>query len=94
MKPARLEEFLGGQEVQRALEAPTHGRRRFVFFEVTYCVGEFARNDAWLGIQDTRYQFSDFILSGEERPFDYYTSTEVEALHTAVRAITSFANIL
>lgn len=93
MKPAHLGEFLGGEEVQRVLKIPTNGRRRFIFFEVMYRVGKFAQNGAQLGIQDTRYQFSDFILPHEEKPSDYYTSTEVEALHTALRAITSIAKI-
>lgn len=93
IKTARLGEFLGDEEVQRVLEVPTNGRRRFVFFEVMYHVGKYTQNGGQLGIYDIRYQFSDFILPHEEKPFDHYSYTEVEALHTALRAITSIAKI-
>lgn len=88
---ARLQDFLGGQELQQVLLALVHGRRCIIFFQATYRVGKLVENGNLLDIEDTRYQFSDFILPTIERPASFYTPTDMTNLLTTLRAITAGA---
>lgn len=88
---ARLQDFLGGQELQRVLSAPVHGRRCIIFFQATYCAAKFMENGDLLNIEDIRCQFSDFVLPAIEAPANFYTPTDVANLLTTLRAITTVA---
>lgn len=86
---ARLQDFLGAQEVQKVLAAPVIGRRCIIFFQVVYLAVKVTGNGALLNIEDTRCQFSDFILQGNEPPPNFYTPVDVSNILTALRALTT-----
>lgn len=64
-------------------------RHRLVFFEVDYPVGKHKLNGRWYTVLDTRYQFMDIIMPGEEPPADMYTQAHVEGLFVVLRSITT-----
>lgn len=88
---ARLQDFLGDQEVQLVLAAPVNGRRCIIFFQVVYLAAKFMGNGALLNIEDTRSQFSGFILTGNEQPSNFYTPLDVMNLLTTLRALTNIS---
>lgn len=88
---ARLQDFLGDQEVQLVLATPVNGRRYIIFFQVAYLVAKFMGNGALLHIEDTRSHFSGFVLAGNERPSNFYTRIDVLNLFTTLRALTTIS---
>lgn len=88
---ARLQDFLGDPEVQQILAAPVNGRHCIIFFQVVYLAVKFVGNGALLDIEDTRSQFSGFVLAGNERPSNFYTPIDVLNLLTTLRALTTIS---
>lgn len=64
-------------------------RHRLIFFEVDYPVGKYNDGRSRCAIFDTRYQFMDVVMLGEEPPADMYTLAHARGLFLVLRSLTT-----
>lgn len=74
--------------MERIVNSLDGKRHRLVFFEVDYPIGECTRNGHLYDIFDTRYQFTDILMPGEEPPANMYTEAHVNGLLVVLQSIT------
>lgn len=89
VKVACLNDFIQCRgEVDRIVNALDGQRHRLVFFEVDYPVGKYRHNGRWDTLFDTRFQFTDIIMHGEEPPADMFTQGHVNGLLLVLQSVT------